>query len=1323
MSSKFEATFKSKVIYVFRINDEEHKNLLKIGEATLIEEVYTEEVLNNSAKKRIDEYTTTAGIKYELLYTKLAKDKKNESFRDYKVHEVLNRSGIKKHYFDTNKRQNEWYEVDLETAKKAIEAVIEGKSSLLPADITKYVNPVVFRPEQEEAINQTISQFKKSTRMLWNAKMRFGKTLTALEVARQSNFDKILIITHRPIVDNGWYEDFNKIFYDKPEFEYSSKNNGEKLEKLLKINHEKFVYFASLQDLRGSKLTGGNFDKNDEVFSINWDYVVIDEAHEGTKTYIAKSVMSEIIKNNTGNVTKVLELSGTPFNLLADYSENEIYTWDYVMEQEAKLNWSKFNFGDSNPYEELPKLNIYTYDLNKLIVGYEDISDKAFNFREFFRVWTGDVNKDGKEIPENFSIGKFVHEDDILSLLNLITKKDEFSNYPFATEEYRNYFRHTLWMVPGVKEAKSLSLLMKSHPVFSQFKIINVAGDGDEEENYNDSLAKVNEAIGPDPEDTRTITISCGRLTTGVSVKPWTAVLMLYGSSTTAASNYLQTIFRVQTPASIGGKLKEECYVFDFSPDRTLKMVAEAGQLSIKNGDVSEKTQMGKFLNYCPIISVNGSSMKKYDVSIMLQQLKKSYAQKVVANGFDDVKIYNDNLLKLDGLEIEKFKELQQIIGSSKQKKDKNDVIINELGFTNEEYERLKDINKKSKKELTEEDKQIIKELKEKKEQKNTAISILRGISIRIPLLIYGADIDPEIDITAKSFVDLIDDNSWIEFMPKGVTKEMFNDFSKYYDPEIFIEAGRQIRNAARYADTLIPSERIKKIADIFKTFKNPDKETVLTPWKTVNMHMGDTLGGYNFFDNDVENQERYIVTLEEPRFIHNGEVTIDTLCNGNSKILEINSKTGLYPLYITYSIFRQRVLNTDDKKIDEEILEKLWEATIQDNVFVLCKTEMAKSITNRTLRGYKKLDTNVIIEPEIIEKLKNENQEICEFILDGKTWGKGENNMKFNTIVGNPPYDIKDGGHGASSETVYHHFIELALKLNPTYISMITPSRWFAGGKGLNKFRAAMLDNKNISIMHDYISCIGCFPGVEIKGGVNYFLINNGYDGPCEISTHYQDKISKTKRYLSEENCDVFIRYHDGVSLLKKVLEKKEESFSNIVSSRKPFGLPTNFTDFNETMCSKNDLKIYAYKKTGYLDESLIDKGIENIDCWKIFIPKAFGNGDSSSDCVKPILGDPKSICTETYIMVGPFNNEIEMKNAALYTQTNFFRFMLGLKKITQDATSKVYSLIPMQNFNKNSEIDWSVPLKEIDKQLYKKYNLDINEIVFIESLINNPN
>lgn len=495
---KFTSSLKLKLIYVFRINDAAHKGCLKVGEATCDNDnvfglAPNSKALNESAKKRINQYTQTAGIAYDLLYTELTIYNSKYglcSFNDKEVHSVLERSGIKKKIFDTENKANEWFITDLETVKRAIIAVKEGRESLSSAEVSHDKSPIVFRPEQREAIEKTKKQFKKGNQMLWNAKMRFGKTLSALQEVKDMDFSRTLILTHRPVVDSGWFEDFGKIFYDRRDFAYGSKNNGDShtsLETRAKQGQCKYVYFASMQDLRGSELVGGNFDKNNEVFATAWDCIIVDEAHEGTQTDLGKAVMQELTKDKT----KILRLSGTPFNLLDDFKEDEIYTWDYVMEQRAKASWDELHFGDPNPYASLPTMNIYTYDLGRLLNEFVD-EDVAFNFREFFRV------------NDN---GTFVHDKDVSAFLNLITKEDRESCYPFANEEYRNIFRHTLWMLPGVKEARAMSAMLQTHSVFQHFKVVNVAGNGDEDEESKDALVAVEEGIGKDPDATRTINL------------------------------------------------------------------------------------------------------------------------------------------------------------------------------------------------------------------------------------------------------------------------------------------------------------------------------------------------------------------------------------------------------------------------------------------------------------------------------------------------------------------------------------------------------------------------------------------------------------------------------------------------------------------------------------------------------------------------------------------------------------------------------------------------------------------------------------------------
>ena len=322
MNKVFESTFGYKVIYVFEIRDEQHKGLLKIGDTTIQTDKNIDELfpnshdLNKAANKRIKEYTNTAAIDFKLLHTELAiktitdneGNMKLEAFRDNHVHRVLTNSGINKVKIN-NSTSREWFDVDLDTVKRAIDAVKKNKPNLGQVNVDNYV-PIVFRPEQIEAIKKTVTQFKTNNRMLWNAKMRFGKTLSALQVVKECGFKKTIIITHRPVVDYGWFDDFGKIFNSEDNYEYGSKNNGATIDYLISTN-KSFIYFASMQDLRESSYVGGKYDKNDKVFLTDWDFVIIDEAHEGTTTELGIDVINNIIKENT----KLLELSGTPFKI------------------------------------------------------------------------------------------------------------------------------------------------------------------------------------------------------------------------------------------------------------------------------------------------------------------------------------------------------------------------------------------------------------------------------------------------------------------------------------------------------------------------------------------------------------------------------------------------------------------------------------------------------------------------------------------------------------------------------------------------------------------------------------------------------------------------------------------------------------------------------------------------------------------------------------------------------------------------------------------------------------------------------------------------
>jgi site-specific DNA-methyltransferase (adenine-specific) len=332
--------------------------------------------------------------------------------------------------------------------------------------------------------------------------------------------------------------------------------------------------------------------------------------------------------------------------------------------------------------------------------------------------------------------------------------------------------------------------------------------------------------------------------------------------------------------------------------------------------------------------------------------------------------------------------------------------------------------------------------------------------------------------------------------------------------------------------------------------------------------------------------------------------------------------------------------------------------------------------------------------------------------------------NMKFDVIVGNPPYQLNDGGGtGSSAIPIYQKFIQQAKKLNPTYISMVIPARWYTGGRGIDEFRVEMLKDNRLSVIHDFPNASDCFPGVEIKGGVCYFLWDKNYFGKCEVNTHKAGEIvSSAKRDLLEKGADTFIRYNDSISILKKVQSLKEKSFSEIISANDPFGFDVRVDGSYKRVkpvFKKNKFKdsvafyYYGWQREGigYLERDKIKKNVDWVNDYKVYISKAYGAGESFPHQIIniPLLGHPDTCCSESYLVIGPFRNKKTAENVISYIETKFFRFLVLLIKNTQNAMKKVYSFVPIQDFTES----WS------DEKLYKKYGITNDEINFIDSMI----
>lgn len=647
---------------------------------------------------------------------------------------------------------------------------------------------------------------------------------------------------------------------------------------------------------------------------------------------------------------------------------------------------------------------------------------------------------------------------------------------------------------------------------------------------------------------------------------------------------------------------------------------------------------------------------------------------------------------------------------------------MNDEGFNEVESEEEARLKNKAKKELTEEEKERLNEIAKAKKNREAAISILRGISIRMPLLVYGMDVDIDQDITIDNFADSIDETSWEEFMPKGVTKDLFKQFTKYYDKDIFVAASRRIRYIAKSADELEPTERVMKIASLFSTFKNPDKETVLTPWRVVNLHLSETIGGWDFFDEKHENP-----LSDGPRFVKQDDVT-DEVFNKDSNILEINSKTGLYPLYATYSLYRQELGDPEDKTFEEKI--ELWDDIVKRQIFVICKTPMAKYITRRTLLGYRKGEVNMHAFDDLIMQLKEKQDKFCEKVLSKSFWNiGGSGNMKFNAIVGNPPYQelvANNNGSVSQANPVYNLFVETSTKIS-TLVSLITPSLWMTGGTGLQDFRKYMLENNHIQFLYDFEVSNDLFPTVNIAGGVSLFLWNKNIIGnTLHVYKKRNGSIQKSYVNMASNGTDIFIRDSMALNILKKVgsLRHDFKSFMDLVSTYSPFanGVVGNYKKLFLDKATSTSVKIYRFSrnkndKFAYIERSEIIARQERIDEHKVFVSKA---GEISAKFNGlPFYGEPGSCCNETYLVVGPFKSKKICLNVIKYMNTSLYKYLISQVKKSQNAARNVYKYVPIFDFESNKQINWDSFLEEIDNEILSFFKLDIDEAIYIKEAV----
>ena len=610
-----------------------HNGWTKIG--------YTEQP---SVKKRIEQQTKTADVRFNIEWQQEARytDGSGEYFTDHNFHDYLER-------FEDIKREpnTEWFNIDGPTSQQLLwkfaarsYAHVQAKNKLT----------YILRREQQQAVEATYAYYQKclqsgekeKAEFLWNAKPRFGKTLTSYDFMRKMDARMVLIVTNRPAIANSWFDDFEKFIAWQTDYRFVSTTDSlkeratltrdeflDEQRKVLDKNQElRMVAFLSLQDLKGSVYFGGDIKKLKWIAENNWDLLIIDEAHEGVDTHKTDKAFDKINRKFT------LHLSGTPFKAVAmgKFAQEQIFNWTFSDEQEAKDNWHEETL---NPYACMPRMNMYTYQMSQIAIDKvnrgidlsdDDKTEFAFDLNEFFK-----TNERGQ----------FIHKNEVKKFLDALVEQEKF---PFSTPELRKELAHTFWLLERVDSAKALAKMLKEHPVFEKYEIVLAAGDGRLEEDdatkSKRSFDKVREAI---KNHDKTITLSVGQLTTGITIPEWTAVFML--SNMKSPAEYIQAAFRAQNPFKFekDGKLyqKENAYIFDFAPERTLMIFDEfANSLysgtSRGGGTKSEReANIKRLLNFFAVFAEDqDGKMEQVDAAKVLTIPLKIKTEEVISRGF-----------------------------------------------------------------------------------------------------------------------------------------------------------------------------------------------------------------------------------------------------------------------------------------------------------------------------------------------------------------------------------------------------------------------------------------------------------------------------------------------------------------------------------------------------------------------------------------------------------------------------------------------------------------------------------------------------------------
>ena len=1281
-------------IYAFETNTV--PNFLKVGDTYRPVEV------------RLDEWRKFYSD-LKKKYEHIAKVDDNTYFRDYSVHEFLIQNGFRRIEKDDVKSgiylSNEFFmnakKENVEEAIKDIQKSFEKKDNRyafydvednLPLGDFDFKRDADWKPrENQEVVIENFSDAVKKGRnnLLMFAVMRFGKSFTSLCCAKEMKAKLTVVVCGKTAVRLEWKENVQRPkILDGFEFidsDSMSRNPAVISEKL--AEEHSVVVFLTMQDLLGEDIKTRHAD----LFNLNnqkkLDLLIIDETHFGARAEEFGKVLGTTEKkgydesfDDLENQIKVfspkvkLHLSGTPYRILLD---NEFESDDIV----GMVQYSDI----INEKEKWDKENIEKDEWENPYYGFPQMIRFAFNLNESAKAKLADLKNNGYayDLDELFSPestskadekhNQFKYKDEVLDLLRAIdgSKEDEniFSFLNYDKIKKGSMCRHIVMVLPYCASCDAMESLLKTERFnnLNDYEIINIAGfDSGKIMNKPDYAAHVKERIEKyESEGKKTISLTVGKMLTGSTVKEWDTMIFL--RNTSSPQDYDQAIFRLQSQ-----------YV------KTIK--SEDGK--IIRQDMKPQTIL---VDFDPVRMYTLQHKKSLIANINKSERGNEVLGAKLKRELEIAPIIFMNHSKLGMVEAQDIVDTIRNYNANKSMMDETfDIEIDQRIFEDESIRSIIE-----------------------KQPEVTAKGIKFDVSA------YGSEDDGDDIDTPETQTDGDSEPQNTEKKDNAQSEEddakaLASKLQGYYF-KLLLFAFISEKDEKSVSDIILNIENDTEGNRIGKNLQINVKELKLVRDKInpqILSYLEDKIQNINQLGKEISPDKIGIALKKMSRLSVSEVVTPDNVAMelvnnlpddicASDKFLDIASKTGEFA---------------------NALLQKYGEK-IKKNVYSIPTSSVTYECTRKI---YKLLGLPVehiysdFTSYDLIDTTKNE--EILKELKD----------MNFDAIIGNPPYQVMDGGAQASARPIYNDFVDFSEKVDPNLVSIIMPSRWYAGGKNLDEFRNKMLNDIHLQELHDFLHPELLFPDTNNRGGICYFFRNKNYDNTKKLTrvvTH-SDKgiISDLKRPMKIEGSEIFIRSGEAIGIIQKVFaEKNAKSFSDYVSSRKPFGLDTTFAKSASFKDSCEGLKnpVTCYGKNwavGYVERDEIPSHKEWIDDWKVFAPYANNIGtELNDDNLNTVIGTPNTVCTETYLLLGVNLNldEISAKNLSKYTKTRFLRALHSLAKVSQHATSKTYRFVPLQDFTTNSDIDWSKSIPEIDKQLYKKYGLSKDEIEFIESKV----